>query len=124
MRPFVEATRHGPYREVMPSVDDRDDLVDLAAEVTRLRDAMLHAERERSDEIEAAHPLHRRSAANLVHYVELRNHDIRHLQTQLGLLGLSSLGRSESSVSGDDRGGACRDRRPAGIRRAVDGSQV
>ncbi len=82
----------------MPSVDDPDALVDLAAEVTRLRDAMLHAERERADDIDAVHPLHRRSAANLVHYVELRKHDIRHLQTRLGLLGLSSLGRSESSV--------------------------
>ena len=33
-----------------------------------------------------------------MHYVELRRHDIRHLQHRLGQLGLSSLGRSEAHV--------------------------
>jgi pyruvate kinase len=43
-------------------------------------------------------PDHRISACNLLHYVALRQHDIRELQVQLAGLGLSSLGRCEASV--------------------------
>ncbi len=43
---------------------------------------------------------HRASAANLMHYLALRRHDIRQLQTQLASFGLSSLGRTESHVIG------------------------
>jgi pyruvate kinase len=75
-----------------------DEITELADEVRRLRDAMLAAEAEQSDRIAATHPRHRRSAANLVHYVELRQHDIRNLQSRLSAIGLSSLGRSESHV--------------------------
>jgi pyruvate kinase len=38
------------------------------------------------------------SAANLLHYVALRRHDIRSLQEKLELMGISSLGRSEGHV--------------------------
>jgi pyruvate kinase len=44
------------------------------------------------------YPSHARSAANLLHYIALRRHDIRKLQNQLAILGLSSLGRAESQV--------------------------
>lgn len=44
------------------------------------------------------HKAHRRSARNLAHYLALRRHDVRQLQSQLALLGLSSLGRTESHV--------------------------
>ena len=44
------------------------------------------------------HEAHRRSAKNLAHYLALRRHDIRELQSQLALLGLSSLGRTEGHV--------------------------
>jgi pyruvate kinase len=37
-------------------------------------------------------------AANLAHYLELRRHDLRHMQKALSSLGLSSLGRSEGRV--------------------------
>jgi pyruvate kinase len=74
------------------------DLTALEADVRHLRDCLVAAELAHADEIAAAHPLHRRSAANLVHYVELRSHDIRDLQTRLALVGLSSLGRSEPYV--------------------------
>jgi pyruvate kinase len=37
-------------------------------------------------------------AANLLHYLALRRHDIRELQERLAALGLSSLGRTESHV--------------------------
>ncbi len=42
----------------------------------------------------------REGARNLVHYVALRQHDLRDLQVELAQLGLSSLGRSESCVRG------------------------
>jgi pyruvate kinase len=74
------------------------DLFALEADVRELREALLAAEAARRAEIAAAHPSHRRSAVNLVHYVELRNHDMRDLQERLGMVGLSSLGRSEPYV--------------------------
>jgi pyruvate kinase len=63
-----------------------------------VRDAMLAAEAARAAEIEAVHPAHRRSAANLIHYLALRHHDVRDLQARLAATGLSSLGRSEAHV--------------------------
>jgi pyruvate kinase len=59
---------------------------------------MLAAETGRADAIAATHPAHRRSAANLVHYLEFRQHDVRDLQARLAAAGLSSLGRSEAHV--------------------------
>lgn len=73
-------------------------LIVLAMEVAELRAALLVAEDAHSDLIASTHPKHRRSAANLIHYVELRKHDLRKLQTELSVLGLSSLGRCEASV--------------------------
>lgn len=73
-------------------------LVAIADELRRLREAMVAAEVAAADRIAAVHPQHRRSATNLVHYVEFRNHDVRDLQRRLGELGLSSLGRSEPHV--------------------------
>jgi pyruvate kinase len=63
-----------------------------------VRHAMLAAEAARAAEIEAVHPAHRRSAANLIHYLALRHHDVRDLQARLAATGLSSLGRSEAHV--------------------------
>lgn len=59
---------------------------------------MLAAEATHGADIEAVDAVHRRSAVNLIHYRELRRHDIRAVQARLALLGLSSLGRTESSV--------------------------
>jgi pyruvate kinase len=46
------------------------------------------------------HPSQLPSAVNLMHYVALRRHDVRQIQEQLAVLGLSSLGRAESHVLG------------------------
>jgi len=70
----------------------------LEADVRAVRDAMLAAASARAADIAATHPSHRRSATNLVHYLELRNHDVRDLQARLAAAGLSSLGRSEAHV--------------------------
>lgn len=44
------------------------------------------------------HPSFQASARNLLHYVALRHHDLRPIQTELARLGLSSLGRIEAHV--------------------------
>jgi pyruvate kinase len=41
---------------------------------------------------------YKKSAVNLLHYLALRHEDIHQLQTQLGLLGVSRLGKAESHV--------------------------
>ena len=77
---------------------DVGELKSVAVELTAVRDCMVAAEEACAADIAAVHPMHRRSAENLVHYRELRRHDVRALQTRLSSLGLSSLGRSESHV--------------------------
>ncbi len=49
-------------------------------------------------ELSAVHPEYRDSALNLVHYLALRESDIRELQENLATLGLSSLDRAERNV--------------------------
>jgi len=44
------------------------------------------------------HPENQSGAMNLLHYLALRRHDVRGLQDRLTMLGLSSLGRTESGV--------------------------
>lgn len=51
-----------------------------------------------ADQVAVAAPAFRDSARNLVRYLGLRRHDVRNLQDQLGVLGLSSLGRAEGHV--------------------------
>lgn len=69
-----------------------DALVRLRAEVIHDSAQRLHACRHTS------HARAWRSAANLAQYLALRQHDLRELQDQLALHGLSSLGRSEGHV--------------------------
>jgi pyruvate kinase len=83
---------------VKPAIPERHVLDALEADVRGVRDAMLAAETARAAQIATTHPAHRRSAANLVHYLELRRSDVRDLQARLAAAGLSSLGRSEAHV--------------------------
>ncbi|HXX84853.1 MAG TPA: pyruvate kinase [Casimicrobiaceae bacterium] len=66
--------------------------------VEELRRAALAAEQEFRAELGLAAPSMRQSAHNLVHYLAVRRHDVRHLQEELARLGLSSLGRMEAHV--------------------------
>lgn len=83
---------------MVPGPADRTELLVLEDTVRALREALLAAETSQSTPIAATHPSHHRSARNLVHYLELRQHDFRSLQLELAALGLSSLGRSEANV--------------------------
>ena len=79
-------------------IGELEDLDSLLGELQQLRHSLLDAEMRETTTIEAVELRHRSSAINLVHYVELRSHDIRTLQVRLSQHGLSSLGRTESQV--------------------------
>lgn len=70
----------------------------LIEEVGGLRTALVELADKAVGSAEAIHPHYRDSARNLVHYLSLRQHDLRPLQARLAELGLSSLGRSEPHV--------------------------
>jgi pyruvate kinase len=81
-----------------PTHDDVVDRALIGAELAELEASMRRAEAARRPDIDACDPVHRRDAANLVHYVALRHGDVHHLQRWLGERGLSSLGRCEAHV--------------------------
>jgi len=72
----------------------------VASSLVQLERELRELEGEMSSAIEAVPTTHRESARNLVHYVALRQRDLRALQSELAQRGLSSLGRSESCVLG------------------------
>ncbi len=76
---------------LMPIILLIDDLLALEADLIDAAEAA-------RPQLERVHPNFQRSALNLIHYLALRNHDIRPLQESLGDLGVSSLGRSEAHV--------------------------
>ncbi|WP_437605478.1 pyruvate kinase [Sorangium sp. So ce834] len=66
------------------------------AAVEALRASAVEHEQRYRPLLEAVHPKHRAGATNLLHYLAVRQQDIRGLQRRLAALGLSSLGRLES----------------------------
>jgi pyruvate kinase len=74
------------------------ELEKLLQHLSRLRSEMLELETFGLSDYAQPRANHTASAANLMHYLALRRHDIRHLQSQLANLGLSSLGRTEPHV--------------------------
>lgn len=77
---------------------DKNVLKQLSSELALLCSDMLELESSFLKSPVAVHEAHRRSARNLAHYLALRRRDIRRLQSHLAVLGLSSLGRTESHV--------------------------
>jgi pyruvate kinase len=77
---------------------DHSQLQELLQSLHLLRSEMLELEASSLADCAEVQPEHRASARNLMHYLALRRHDIRHLQSQLAELGLSSLGRTEPHV--------------------------
>ena len=70
----------------------------LLAELNLLRESCLGMEQEFGACIAEACPQSRASVQNFVHYLAVRQHDLRDLQSRLAALGLSSLGRNESNT--------------------------
>ncbi len=77
-----------------PSWDKRR-LTNLSGQLSEIRAAMLELEAQFAADLARSNPSYRRSAANFLHYLALRQRDIRALQDELSNLGLSSIGRSE-----------------------------
>src|SRR5215469_1956891 len=73
-------------------------LKELVSSLNSLRSGMLEQRARFAGELARTHMVYRKSAENLLHYLSLRHHDVRPLQEQLALFGLSSLGRSEAHV--------------------------
>lgn len=76
----------------------RPQLEELINQLKLLRTEMVELEASSLPSPSNLHSNHVASARNLMHYVALRRHDIRQLQSRLAELGLSSLGRSEPHV--------------------------
>jgi pyruvate kinase len=67
----------------------------LLHSLEELRGHCLAMEASLKEEVEQVAPAYQPSARNLVHYLALRQHDVREVQRELSRLGLSSLGRLE-----------------------------
>jgi pyruvate kinase len=74
------------------------ELAELLERIEELIARLKSFERHWESEIKEVHPEFRASATNLVHYLALRQLDLRDLQERLARLGLSSLGRTEAHV--------------------------
>lgn len=72
----------------------------LIQDVTALREGVLSAEARHKALLDTVLARHVESARNLIHYVEVRSHDLRDLQEHLSDVGMSSLGRMEAGVLG------------------------
>jgi pyruvate kinase len=81
-----------------PPADRAASVSTLLHDLDALRQALLQAERAAAPWLSTVHPLQAAGAHNLVHFLAMRQHDLRDLQSQLAHLGLSSLGRAEPHV--------------------------
>ena len=79
------------------------DIARAIDELSELEVRLLAFEDEHAGSLARVAPRHVPSARNLLHYIRLRQQDIRELQECLQSLGLSSLGRAESHVMGNVR---------------------
>ena len=78
----------------------RESLSSAAAELIQLERELLQLEQATASAWQAVPEARREGARNLIHYLALRQRDLRELQGRLSQLGLSSLGRTESCVLG------------------------
>ena len=73
-------------------------LPSLIRELRSVRESIVEADEASAAYLKSIPDAQRASALNLVHYMALRRHDLRHAQLLLASHGLSSLGRTESHV--------------------------
>jgi pyruvate kinase len=96
MAESLNAPPHSAWAPVEADTTRR--LVGLLERVDGLLSRLSDAESSWAGWLSAVAPEHRSSARNLVHYWAIRQFDLRELQTDLAVFGLSSLGRSEPHV--------------------------
>ncbi len=92
-------TEHGALPTSAPAPAwDQSVVRGLIRALDTLRENLLELEVKSQDRLSAVDPAHAAGAVNLVHYIGLRQHDLREIQQRLAWLGVSSLGRAESHV--------------------------
>ncbi len=99
------------------------DIDALCAQLESIRSRAAELEARFAPELADVHPEFSESARNLIHYVALRQIDVRGLQDQLTQLGLSSLGRAEQHVMASVQSviNALQSLRGKGLRDSTDG---
>ncbi|MEO1049855.1 MAG: pyruvate kinase [Bacteroidota bacterium] len=70
----------------------------LIGQIDHLITTIKEAESTHENYLDQVSPAYRNSARNLIHYRELRRHDIRDLQKKLGNMGMSRLAKAEAHV--------------------------
>ena len=80
------------------TITERQKMKEVFEELQAIRKEMVEEIAKCGNHLNKIHPNYRKSVENLLHYLVLRRRDRRQLQQHLALLGLSSLGRSESHV--------------------------
>jgi pyruvate kinase len=73
-------------------------IIELLEQLEQIEYEAKALEKKYEKQLKKIHPENQKSALNLIHYLALRNQDIRDLQNTLGQLGISRLGRAESHV--------------------------
>ena len=73
-------------------------IIELLEQLEQIENEARDLEKKYEKRLKKIHPANYKSALNLIHYLALRNQDIRDLQSTLGQLGISRLGRAESHV--------------------------
>ena len=76
----------------------KSSLAHIKASLNELEISMREAEKNHQEIILASHKNQKISASNLIHYLTLRNEDIRELQDKLHVEGLSSLASAEGHI--------------------------
>jgi pyruvate kinase len=82
----------------MPATEPQSSPCTVLAELEQIQQSCLSAEHEFAESIAEACAQSKESVRNLLHYLAFRQHDLRELQAKLASIGLSSLGRNESST--------------------------
>ena len=77
---------------------DKKDIGKMIEQIDGIIESAKKLEQQYAGELAAVHPMLKKSAQNLFHYLALRHHDIKKLQVKLGHIGVSILGRSENHV--------------------------
>jgi len=73
-------------------------LFQLLEQLEEIKEQAVQFEKKYYKELEKVHPSNLKCAKKLIHYLALRNQDIREIQNTLWQLGVSRLGRAESHV--------------------------
>lgn len=76
----------------------RKDLEELKYELEKIRSSLLTFEHKNEKHLKSVRPEYRESARNFLHYLALRQTELKDLQIRLARRGFSSLGRCESYV--------------------------